>query len=204
MARRRSKFAPAQHLSLDELMPDAGELQRLVAGGHSPERSVLLAEDKQQLQQAILRVPPQYRLVLVLHDIEELSSEEIAQVLGITEGNVRVRLHRARLFVRRELAREPAVGAEKAPPNPVPVRRSARCKHIFSNLSNYMDGLLNDSLCQELELHLKGCKPCQAFLDDLKNTVVALHGMPAELPDADPSLARARARAKPGRQGARA
>jgi RNA polymerase sigma-70 factor (ECF subfamily) len=205
MSRRRSKFAPAQHLSLDELMPDAGELERLMTGGHSPERSVLLAEDKQLLEQAILRIPPQYRLVLVLHDVEELTTEEIAKVLGITEGNVRVRLHRARLFVRRELSREAkAAKTAKTAEGPAPVRRSARCRWIFSNLSNYMDGVLDESLCHELELHLKGCEPCQAFLKDLTNTVKALRDMPAELPDPHTaSQARARALAKPERQDAR-
>jgi RNA polymerase sigma-70 factor (ECF subfamily) len=194
MSRRRSKFAPTQHLSLDELMPDADELQRLMTSGASPERSVLLAEQKQRLQQAILQVPPQYRLVLVLHDIEELSGEEIAKVLGITEGNVRVRLHRARLFVRRELAK---TSAQQAPKSSAPARRSARCKRIFSNLSNYMDGLLDDSLCQELEGHLKGCEPCQAFLEDLKQTVTALRSLPPESPATQPAAeARQQALAK--------
>lgn len=204
MSRRRSKYAPSQHLSLDELMPDAGELDRLMAAGErSPENAVIQAEDKQRLQDAILRVPPQYRLVLVLHDIEELSTEEISKVLGITEGNVRVRLHRARLFVRRELAQEafsPDKAADSAGP---PVSKSAKCRRIFSNLSNYMDGALDESLCEQLQLHLKGCKPCEAFLTNLKLTVEALHGLPTERPEPQAaSTARARALARLGAAGA--
>ena len=53
----------------------------------------------------MLAVPPQYRMVLVLHDMEDLSTSEVAQILGIREGTVRVRLHRARLFVRQHLSR---------------------------------------------------------------------------------------------------
>lgn len=186
MSRRRSKFAPQQHLSLDELMPDAAEmdhLSALAAEGPSPETSAMQAQDVERLKHAILQVPPQYRLVLVLHDIEELSTDEIAKVLGIKEGNVRVRLHRARLFVRKELARDDSAGAtqpaagkcDKAAP-----RRSRHCRQIFSNLSNYLDGVLDDSLCQELEKHMTGCKPCQAFLSELQKTVAALRNAPAE------------------------
>lgn len=208
MSRRRSKFAPHQHLSLDELLPEAGELERLMADGTSPEKAVLLAEDKERLQQAILQVPPPYRLVLVLHDVEELSTEEIAKVLGLSEGNVRVRLHRARLFVRREWARKPSArGPEDqkaANVSRAPVPRSAKCRRIFSNLSNYMDGLLDDSLCRQLELHLKGCAPCEAFLADLKHTVTALHGLPPDLPDPEAvAEARVQALAKLGPPAAR-
>ncbi len=69
MSRRKSKFAPKEHLSLEELMPDAMELDHLgamAAAGPSPERSAIAGQDTEQLQQAILKVPPPYRLVLVL------------------------------------------------------------------------------------------------------------------------------------------
>lgn len=192
MSRRRSKFAPHQHLSLDELRPDAFDLERLLVDRRSPERSVLLTEDKERLQQAILQVPPQYRLVLVLHDIEELSAAEVSKVLGITPGNVRVRLHRARLFVRRELAR-PYTGKKPDGMPAYPSQCTSRCKRVFSNLSNYMDGLLDGSLCQELENHMQGCEPCQAFLAELKQTVAGIRDLPSLQPD---PLAASRARAR--------
>jgi RNA polymerase sigma-70 factor, ECF subfamily len=158
MSRRKGKFAPQQHLSLDELMPDAAELDHLsalAAEGSSPETTAIQAQKFERLKEAILQVPPQYRLVLVLHDIEELSTDEIAQVLGIKEGNVRVRLHRARLFVRKELARSSANVARGQEPQSkrtaAPPSRSGHCRQIFSNLSNYLDGVLDDSLCEELE-----------------------------------------------------
>src|SRR5208337_2009734 len=94
MSRRKSKFAPKEHLSLNELMPDAAELDHLgeiAAAGPSPERAAIVGQNTKQLQQAILKVPPQYRIVLVLHDVEELSTDEIARVLNLKEGNVRVR-----------------------------------------------------------------------------------------------------------------
>jgi len=198
MSRRKSKFAPKEHLSLNELMPDAAELDHLgeiAAAGPSPERAAIVGQNTKQLQQAILKVPPQYRIVLVLHDVEELSTDEIARVLNLKEGNVRVRLHRARLFVRRELsqlATRPANQARNTKEAAVPISqdgtkgkpaRSRHCKQIFANLSDYLDGALDDTLCKELERHMDGCKPCEAFLASLRNTVEQTHSLPSQRPD---------------------
>ncbi len=111
MARRKSKFAPKEELALESLMPDAAELDHLAAlasGEASPEASLLEDERGELLKQAVLELPAEYRLILVLHDMEGLSTEEIARVTRLKEGNVRVRLHRARLFVRKQLAQEEA------------------------------------------------------------------------------------------------
>ncbi len=48
-----------------------------------------------------------------------------------------------------------------------------RCKRIFAMLSEYLDGDLPVKNCRELELHLKGCAPCIAYLESLRNTVEA-------------------------------
>lgn len=126
-------------------------------------------QSAERLQQAVIQLPPEYRLVLVLHDMEELSTGEIANVLGISEGNVRVRLHRARVFVRNELAkkraRKPARPSAAAQPRPL------RCKRLFAELSNYLDARLDDSMCDEIEKHMDGCSPCQVFLASLERTV---------------------------------
>jgi RNA polymerase sigma-70 factor (ECF subfamily) len=187
MSRRKSKFAPREHLSLEELMPDAAELDHLkamAANGPSPEKSAIVQEDAERLKQAILKVPPAYRLILALHDIEELSTEEIARLLGLKEGNVRVRLHRARLFVRKEMA-GPASAADAAgrTAKQAEAPRAGKCKRIFANLSDYLDGVLDDSLCQELERHMAGCKPCETFLASLRNTVEQTRKLPAASPD---------------------
>ncbi len=193
MSRRKSKFAPREHLSLEELMPDAAEMERLaaaVATNPTPEKAAIAGQTSAQLQKAILKVPPSYRLVLVLHDVEELSTSEIARILNLKEGNVRIRLHRARLFVRRELSHlaiRPTAPAGSEPALSIPNRaegtkakapRTNRCKHIFANLSDYLDGALDDTLCEELERHMSGCKPCEAFLVDLRTSVERMHSLP--------------------------
>ncbi len=56
------------------------------------------------LRQAVERLPEIYRNVVILRDIEEMDSRETAEVLGITEGAVKVRLHRARAMLQKWLA----------------------------------------------------------------------------------------------------
>jgi anti-sigma factor RsiW len=47
------------------------------------------------------------------------------------------------------------------------------CKQIFARLSEYLDGELPVKNCRQLERHLKGCRPCIAYLESLKTTVEA-------------------------------
>src|SRR6202166_844747 len=107
MSRRRSKYAPKEDLSLDELMPDRRELQKLSGNPDgTPEASLLRGENTKRLRQAVQKLPAEYRLILVLHDMEELSDSEISEITGLRAGTIRVRLHRARVFVRKELVKQ--------------------------------------------------------------------------------------------------
>lgn len=58
------------------------------------------------LTQAMKELPDNYRTVFVLRDLENLSTADTANILGISEGNVKVRLMRARLYLRDQLAHE--------------------------------------------------------------------------------------------------
>jgi RNA polymerase sigma-70 factor, ECF subfamily len=173
MSRRKSKFAPTRELTLDSLMPDERELAALVADpGHSPEDAAIASQNQDRLRQAVLRIPPKYRLVLVLHDMEELETPEIAKVTSLKEGTVRVRLHRARLLLRRELAQPRAT----APPPPIRKRAarkksSPRCREIFAGISDYLDHRLDPPACERLQKHLEGCAPCVAFIHEIERVV---------------------------------
>ena len=168
MSRRRSKYAPQQTLSLDELMPDSDELASLTARAEStPEKQALTKRDAERVHQAVLRIPAQYRLILVLHDMEDLDTDEIAQISGLREGTVRVRLHRARLFVRRELAKPTTAKSRKKTRNHKPVE----CKRLFAGLSDYIDKRVDDVSCERIQKHLADCPPCVAFVNDLSKAV---------------------------------
>jgi len=69
-----------------------------------PSQTLERMEVRSMLQQAITSLPPIYREVLLLRDVEELTVCESAEALGITEASVKVRLHRARMLLQRKLA----------------------------------------------------------------------------------------------------
>lgn len=103
--KRKSKFAPDRELSLDEFLPsDEADIEREVPlWAALPLEQVLNEELSRHLREAILNLPDNYRLVLVLRDIEGFSTEETAQMLNLTSNNVKVRLHRARLYLKDQL-----------------------------------------------------------------------------------------------------
>lgn len=103
--RRKSKFAPERELSLDEFWPnDEAEFQDQIPNwALEPLDKLLNDELANMIQEAILSLPDKYRLVIVLRDMEGFSTSETSQILNISEANVKVRLHRARLFLRDKL-----------------------------------------------------------------------------------------------------
>ena len=108
MKRRKSTFAPAHEFSLDELMPafhGEGDERKMEIADWSalPDDQAIQSQLRALLDSAIQQLPDIYRAVIVLRDVEELSTEETAGVLGISEENVKTRLHRARLAVRQSL-----------------------------------------------------------------------------------------------------
>ena len=108
MKRRKSVYAPAQELSLDALMPaihDDGDGFRIEIADwkNLPDDQLLRAELKRELDRAIAALPDTYRSVVLLRDVEELSTEETAQILDLTTDVVKTRLHRGRLAIRQRL-----------------------------------------------------------------------------------------------------
>jgi RNA polymerase sigma-70 factor (ECF subfamily) len=70
-----------------------------------PDEVLLSKEGRAMVNDALARLPDDYRAVVVLRDVEELSNEEAAEVLGETVGSVKSRLHRARMALREQLTR---------------------------------------------------------------------------------------------------
>lgn len=69
-----------------------------------PERELLTGESKQAIDDAIQKLPETMRMVFVLRDIEDISIKETAEILNLTETNVKTRLLRARMFLREQLS----------------------------------------------------------------------------------------------------
>jgi RNA polymerase sigma-70 factor (ECF subfamily) len=103
--KRKSKFAPERELSLDEFLPgdNAEVVERVPEWALMPLDKMLNEELAAVIQKGILSIPKKYRMVIVLRDIEGFSTSETAQILNLTPANVKVRLHRARLYLREKL-----------------------------------------------------------------------------------------------------
>ncbi len=104
--RRKRKGEPDRELSLEEFVPTSeGEFRLQIATQWlTPEQALEKKELRRALNTAIQKLPKKYRLVLVLRDMEGLSAREVGTVVGLSERAVKSRLHRARLFVRKELS----------------------------------------------------------------------------------------------------
>lgn len=94
--------------SIEDLLPTFDETGHRVLGDEAWPESVEAALEKRQTREgvraAIARLPEKYRAVILLRDIEELSTEEAARMLGTTPTAVKVRLHRARQALRTVIA----------------------------------------------------------------------------------------------------
>jgi RNA polymerase sigma-70 factor, ECF subfamily len=95
---RRSRFQ-----SIDGETEGVGTMSVLTSRTPDPERSAASAEASALLETAVLGLPESYRAVLMMRDIEEMSTAETAECLSITEENVKTRLHRAHAMLRRDL-----------------------------------------------------------------------------------------------------
>jgi RNA polymerase sigma-70 factor (ECF subfamily) len=106
IGRRKRANEPDHLVSLDgtgtdvagrDYQPDAVDPAR------DPEDQAINSNLRSRLRRALSAVPRPYRVVVVLREIEGLSTREVAEVLGISEANVKTRLHRARRLLREHL-----------------------------------------------------------------------------------------------------
>ena len=98
-----------QRIRFDALPDDVDE--RLAGRSPNPERALHDTLFDADVEQALAALPPDFRVAVVLCDIEGLSYEEIAAVLDIKLGTVRSRIHRGRAMLRKALEhRAPAEG----------------------------------------------------------------------------------------------
>jgi RNA polymerase sigma-70 factor (ECF subfamily) len=106
--RRPRAGAPARFESLeslDALLPRPGiSVPDLAAVAEGPHADRLRTEAREIVERALEALPERFRLPLVLADIAELQSAEIAEVLGLQEATVKTRIHRARLKLREALS----------------------------------------------------------------------------------------------------
>lgn len=105
-SRRRRSGEPRRFESMEELLPSKErQVVDLPANAESPLDATMRHEAIEALEQEIGRLPTPMRMPLVLKDIVELPVADVAQILGLKPATVKTRVHRARLMLRRALAR---------------------------------------------------------------------------------------------------
>lgn len=144
----------------------------------APDLQVHARQIGQALAAAIRELPPDQREVLVLRDVEGLSAQEAADVVGLEVGALKSRLHRARLALRGKLA-----GVVSAGPEP--------CPELAHELAAYAASEIDQATCEKIEQHLAACPRCTGACDALQRTVSMCKSIPG---DAVPAPVRAAVR----------
>jgi len=146
--------------------PMAGLDERVADSAPTPDRQVHAREIGVALAKAITALPAEQREVLVLRDVEGLSADEAAQVIGIEVGALKSRLHRARMALREAL-----VGVLDA-------RATEPCRELAHELTAYAGAEIDQATCAQIETHLSGCVRCAGACDALKRTVSMCRSIP--------------------------
>lgn len=97
---------PAGMLPLEDFLPqhEEGVQPVIQEWPEKPEEILLTKESQEKMMEALDKLPPDYRAVFVLRDIEGFSNAETGEALGISVAAVKSRLHRARIALRGMLA----------------------------------------------------------------------------------------------------
>ncbi len=160
--RRRREGEPLHHESLD-----AREALSVVTDSSQSDSRSHAREVTALIQAAIRTLQPDQQEAIILRDVEGLSAEEAAEVVGIEVGALKSRLHRARLELRQQLA-----AAMNERDNP------AGCPELAQELSAYAAQEIDQATCVRIEQHLAGCPRCASACDALKRTVSMCRAIP--------------------------
>jgi RNA polymerase sigma-70 factor (ECF subfamily) len=112
-----------------EDLPEEAEGDHVTTPRENPEERAEAREAVRILERTIDRLPLPYRTVIMLRDVQQLTTEEAAEALGISGDAVKVRLHRARLVLRERVAETLGRGAAEAFPFLAP-----RCDRVVAGV----------------------------------------------------------------------
>ncbi len=156
-SRKRRGLKNQPHLSLDDTVNSH-------EASPTPEQQVADREMAQALNWALDRLPEDYREVILLRDVEDLTAPETAESLGISVEAVKSRLHRARRALRDAL--KPVL-------EPQPQASPAGCPDVLALWSRKLEGDLSHLDCAEMEKHMEKCPACTSACSALKAALFA-------------------------------
>lgn len=168
------------------------EATRVVDGAPTPDEHLGSKDLAEALDRALATLPPMYREILILRDMEELSAAEVAEVLAISVQAVKSRLHRARVMLRERLAGvlDASPTSPTSPTSPEATDHDKGCPDVLNLFSRYLEDEISAEVCAQMEQHLEGCERCRSACDSLKRTLALCRvsgeavEVPASLQDA--------------------
>ena len=164
-SRRRTAGEPAQFTTL------ASDEARAVLAPEDVDRDAHVRELGAAIQAGLLALPEAYREAVVLRDVEGLSAEEAAKVLGVEVGALKSRLHRGRMELRQHLS--------SLLESPQPGERPA-CRALIGELSAYAAAEIDQATCARIEQHLRECPSCAGACEALGRTVSLCRRIPGD------------------------
>jgi RNA polymerase sigma-70 factor (ECF subfamily) len=124
-------------VQMEETDFDGESSMNIVETSPDPEQRASTVELGRLLEETVLELPDQYRSVIMLRDVEEMSTAETAETLELTEENVKVRLHRGRAMMRERLSAR--VGSQGK--NAFPFM-GARCDRVVAGVFARLDAAM--------------------------------------------------------------
>ena len=105
MKRRKRAGEPSEFVSLqDGMQTSEGKVPVDVPDSSRPiDQRLIDGWVDSRLREALKALPPSYRMIIVMREIEGLSTKEVAAITGLSEANIKQRLHRARMMLRTQL-----------------------------------------------------------------------------------------------------
>jgi RNA polymerase sigma-70 factor (ECF subfamily) len=160
--RRRHEGEPAEHAALED-----ASVRRVAHDASGSDERTHARQVGEVIQAALSALPVDQREAIVLRDVEGLSTDEAARVVGVDEPALKSRLHRARMALKRHLSDV----LEEAPGD-------FGCAALREELASYAASEIDQAACARIEEHLKQCPACTAACDSLKRTVSMCRSLP--------------------------
>jgi RNA polymerase sigma-70 factor (ECF subfamily) len=110
MKRRRRSGEPSTFVSIEQgahVADDAGAAVEIADRTPSADQKMIDDWVDARLRGALKKLPPAYRMIVLMREMEGLSTKEVAAVTGYSEANVKTRLHRARMMLRQHMQEAP-------------------------------------------------------------------------------------------------
>ncbi len=157
LRKRRSQFRLSGNLKASR---DTGTSGLFVNWARLPDEQLLDKELKERIDNAVRHMAIQYRLALLLNEVEGFSLKESAAVLGLKINSLKTRLHRARMIIKSDVTdyfRDRQIEKEE--------RKNKSCGIWTDFISSYAHGSLNKDKSIAFRKHIKDCPSCNLFLD---------------------------------------